>query len=106
MITSASNGLIKHIKKLQAKKSYRAECGEFIIEGLRQVFDGAAFCSQVIVSEDFLHDLPDFSCPVETVSTSLFSTLSETKSPQGILAIAKMNLRDEKSLIKENGLYL
>ena len=106
MITSASNGLIKHIKKLQTKKSYRQECGEFSIEGLRQVFDGAAFCSQVIVSEDFPHTLPDFSCPVETVSANLFSSLSETKSPQGILAIAKMNLNDEESIIKENGLYI
>ena len=106
MITSASNALIKHIKKLQTKKSYRQQFGEFVIEGLRQVFDGADFLKQVIVSEDFPHTLPDFPCQVETVSSNLFSSLSETKSPQGILAIAKMNLSDEESIIKENGFYI
>ncbi len=106
MITSTSNGLIKHIKKLQTKKSYRYNCGEFVVEGLRQVFDAKEYLKQVIVSEDFNADLPEFPCPAETVSAQLMQGISETKSPQGILAIAQMNLTDEKMLLKENGLYI
>lgn len=106
MITSASNPLIKHIKKLQTKKTYRYDCGEFVIEGLRQVFDAKEYCKQVIVSEEFAADLPEFSCPVETVSSRLMPALSETKNPQGILAVANMNPADEKTLIKEGGLYI
>ena len=106
MITSTSNSLIKHIKKLQTKKSYRHECGEFIIEGVRQVFDAADMCKTVLVSEDFSAALPDFPCDVETVSTHVMESVSETKNPQGILAIAAINTADEKSVIKENGLYV
>lgn len=106
MITSASNPLIKHIKKLQAKKSYRRECGEFVIEGLRQVFDAEKSVKLVVVSEEFECALPAFSCPVETVAAHLMPSLSETKNPQGILAVAEMNLADESDILKENGLYV
>ena len=106
MITSTSNSLIKHIKKLQSKKSYRYECGEFIIEGLRQVFDAAKMCKTVLVSEDFTEQLPNFPCTVETISSDIFKSLSETKSPQGILAVAKMVTASEQDLLKENGLYV
>ena len=106
MITSTSNSLIKHIKKLQTKKSYRHECGEFVIEGIRQVFDAADVCKTVLVSENFDTPLPDFSCTVETVSAHIMESVSETKNPQGILAVAKISTVSEESLIKENGLYI
>ena len=106
LITSASNTLIKHIKKLQTKKSYRYECGEFVIEGLRQVFDAEKSVKLVLVSEDFAAALPSFPCPVETVSHGLICSLSETKNPQGILAVAQMNTTTEKDILKENGLYV
>ncbi len=106
LIASASNPLIKHIKKLQTKKAYRYECGEFIIEGLRQVFDAEKSVSLVLVSEDFAAALPAFPCRVEKVSHQLIMSMSETKSPQGILAVAKMNTVKEEDIFKENGLYI
>lgn len=106
MITSASNTLIKHIKKLQTKKAYRYEHGEFVIEGLRQVFDAKDSVSLVVVSEEFANAIPSFNCPVETVSAHLMPSISETKNPQGIMAIAKMNPAKEADILKENGLYV
>ena len=106
MITSTSNSLIKHIKKLQTKKAYRHECGEFVIEGLRQVFDAADMCKTVLVSEDFDTKLPAFPCTVETVSAHIMESVSETKNPQGILAVAKISTVSEEELIQENGLYI
>lgn len=106
LITSVSNPLIKHIKKLQTKKTYRRDCGEFVIEGLRQVFDAKKSLKTVLVSEDFTETIPEFSCPVETVRAQLMTVMSDTKNPQGILAVAEMNLADEKEIIKENGLYV
>ncbi|MFA7637542.1 MAG: RNA methyltransferase [Monoglobales bacterium] len=106
MITSASNPLIKHIKKLQTKKSYRRESGEFVIEGLRQVFDAKNSLKTVLISEDFKEKLPDFPCAVEIVAPQLMTAMSDTKNPQGILAVADMNLADEKDIIKEKGLYI
>ena len=106
MITSTSNSLIKHIKKLQTKKSYRHECGEFIIEGVRQVFDAADMCKTVLVSESFDAPLPSFPCIVETVSAHIMESVSETKNPQGIIAVARISTVSEEELIKENGLYV
>lgn len=90
MITSSSNELIKHIKKLQTKKSYRRECGQYVLEGLRQVRDGITHVKTLIVSESFDISLLPEADGVQMVSDKLFAQLSETKSPQGIMAVASM----------------
>ncbi len=106
MITSASNQLVKHIKKLQTKKAYRFECGEFVIEGVRQIFDAKKYITKVVADENFEVDTSEFNCPVEIVSSKIFSSLSETDSPQGILATAKINLSCEEDILKKDGFYV
>ena len=106
MITSASNSIIKHIKKLQTKRAYRYDSGEFVIEGVRQVFDARTYCKQIFISEDFNVSLPEIACPVQVISSKLMADLSETHSPQGILAIAKMNIVSEEMILKDSGLYV
>ena len=89
LITSKTNELIKHVKSLLQKK-YRDEYGEYIVEGIKMVKEAILEkqeISHIIVSEN----LPEsFEFPsAEIVSESVFSYLSDTKTPQGVLAVVK-----------------
>ncbi len=90
MITSKENELIKHIKSLNQKK-YRDEYGEYFVEGIKQVTEAIveyADIKQIIICEKLLQnkiDVKDF--PTEFVSDKVFKSISDTQSPQGILAV-------------------
>lgn len=90
MITSKENELIKHIKSLNQKK-YRDEYGEYFIEGIKQVTEAIEECAdikQIIICEELLQksiDVKNF--PTEFVSDKVFKSISDTQSPQGILAV-------------------
>ncbi len=96
MITSKSNELIKHIKALHLKKN-RAESGEFVVEGIKMVteaMDSRFDIVQVVVCEELLKESCDFgNCKLEFVSENVFSYISDTTSPQGVLAVLKKRLR-------------
>jgi len=98
-IWSASNETAKHVKKLQALRSYREECGAFVVEGERAVLDAikaGAQISIVIASTEYIvNDFPQIEgATFFTTTEDLFSRLSETKSPQGIMAVAGMPKHD------------
>ncbi len=103
-ITSAANKTFKFIKSLTDKKG-RKKAGAFLVEGIKSVRDAeAAGCEFVLaaVDEDFTGEMP--SCPIYRLSRGLFDKLSDTVSPQGILAavrIPKISITP-----KEGGLYL
>lgn len=93
---SASNDKIKHIKKL-SKKREREKNGEFIIEGKRSVADAVkngAEISYIIFCETeeelFSSDIPQFSTDRKT-----FSEITDTESPQDVLAVAKIRAAAE-----------
>lgn len=95
LIQSRDNPLVKRIYSLQ-RSSFRNRERAFIIEGVRAVEDmaGGGFRPEVLVlSDDFdparLPNLPG-DVPVRTMARSLFNDLSDTATPQGILAIAPM----------------
>ena len=92
MISSASNDFVKHIKKLQAKKSYRRETGSFVVEGLRLVKDGLSGIHTVVMSESFDASLIAGLSGKETVvvTDKVFKEISDTVNPQGIMGIAKI----------------
>lgn len=100
MITlSASNDKIKHIKKL-AKKREREKCGEFIIEGKRSVCDAVkngAEVSYIIFSDEpdvpFPPEIPQFLTDAHT-----FSEITDTESPQDMLAVVKAASFDAESV--------
>ena len=88
---SASNDKIKHIKKL-SKKREREKSGEFIIEGKRSVTDAVANgakISYIIFCNGgeplFDHSIPQFSTDEKT-----FAEITDTESPQDMLAVAKI----------------
>ena len=92
MITSKDNELIKHIKSLNQKK-YRDEYNEYFIEGIKSVTEAILediSIEQIVICEELLQKQVDTkNCPVEFVSSKVFESITDTKSPQGILAVLK-----------------
>ena len=90
MITSKSNDLVKYIKSLHLKKN-RDESGEFIVEGpkmVKEVIASDLKISKVIICEEFFCEPIDVrNNDVEFVTANVFEYISDTKTPQGIMAV-------------------
>ena len=94
MITSTSNAQIKELAKLQKKSRLRDEKGIFLVEGPRMTEEiPAERIEKVYASESFAKKNKEFleklQAPVELLTDSVFAYVSDTKTPQGILAIVK-----------------
>ncbi len=96
IITSASNDKIKDVKKLVKSSKERYEQGVYIVEGIRmfrEIPDNSIVA--VYVSESFYANNTDLvdCCGVEpcVVTDKIFNSISDTGTPQGIMAIVKMN---------------
>ncbi len=97
MITSTGNQQMKEIVQLQKKSKARCKQRVFVVEGPKMVFEvPKEQLVSLYVSESFLqdpdaeHKLKMLGCSYETVSDSVLKSVSDTKTPQGILAIVKM----------------
>ena len=118
MITSRSNEKIKEIVRLSKDASARREAGLYIVEGPRMVSEvPPELLSEVFVSEGFLKNagsagisgampsvgsasisgaMPSVGSAgisesmLNVTSDEVFLKISSTKSPQGILALVKM----------------
>ena len=106
MITSVSNEKIKHIAALQQKAKLRKEESLFVAEGGRLFLEApASLIKEVYVSERFLEHADSkikeklSLTGYETVSEQVFSKMSDTKAPQGILAaLSQKNYKREELL--------
>jgi len=97
-ISSAQNPVIKEVKALKQKK-FREESGMFFIEGIRFVEEALKeniSINKVLVSEcleeinggkEILKEVNERGYAVFTLPRKLFMEVSDTKSPQGILAV-------------------
>lgn len=96
IITSASNDKIKDVKKLVKSSKERYEQGVYIVEGIRMFREiPPEKIVSVYVSESFYANntaLVD-SCGIGpcVVSDKVFNGISDTGTPQGILALVKTN---------------
>lgn len=110
MITSTSNGKIKTIQNLRKKAKYRKEEKLFIIEGIRLFQETPKeLLKEVYVSENAENSLKEqlFDVKYEVVSDNIFASISDTQTPQGILAVVRQPASSlEKILGKENPLLL
>ena len=86
VITSADNSIVKQVKKLKMK-SERASLGLYVAEGKRIVADAieAGVVKYVVTTFD-----DDIFPVVYKVKESIFEKISDTKSPQGVLAVCEM----------------
>ncbi len=98
VITSESNPLVKRVRKLHTRKG-REKYGEFFVEGIRgveQLLENGAAIRTVIYSEevcginggeDLLSRLRENGTDVCRVDGSLFGKMTDTVTPQFILAL-------------------
>ena len=97
MITSASNKSIKNVQALLSKAKERKKQGVFVVEGPKMSFEAPYdWLSSLYMSESFFNDdsfkeeKKRFLDKTEIVSDSVFKSMSDTQTPQGVLAIVKM----------------
>lgn len=94
MITSSANAKVKQVMNLAKKAKARKLAGLFVAEGLRMFREiPRDRIDSVYVSESFLKDESRrrlvAGLPCETVSDDVFSVMSDTQTPQGILALVR-----------------
>lgn len=114
-ISSKENSLIKLVCGLQSSAKLRRENGLFVLEGLRICEDAVSTSIQfdkLIVTENMLEKfnskIQEFakkSNECFVVTESLFKKISDTKSPQGIIAVAKIP-ENSNHKIDKNGRYI
>lgn len=93
MITSTGNAQVKNVMNLIKKSGERRNRGLFVIEGIRMFVEiPKERIVKVYASESFAYDNREMLCEYdfEMVSDAVFRQMSDTKTPQGILAIVKM----------------
>lgn len=113
MITSLSNNRIKNVIQLSTKAKARKEQNAYIVEGIRMFREAPRaqmkeiyMTSQVCEKEGLLEYLKG-EIPCELVSEEVFSKMSDTKTPQGILCVMeKPAYQLEEMLLKEQGLWI
>lgn len=99
MITSPANKKIREVQNLNRKASYRRETGLFPAEGERMFLEiPEERIRGLFVSEHFLQNCRETSREklsriphevMEVVADSVFPSLSDTRTPQGILCLVK-----------------
>ena len=102
MITSTSSSQVKHIVNLQKKSKLRKEEKQFVVEGIKMVSEAPKDrLVKVYISETFKADNEEFLKKMnyealgkdilEVVSDNVFVRMSDTQTPQGIMAVVKMS---------------
>ena len=94
MITSSANARVKHVMNLSKKAKARKTSGLFVAEGLRMFKEiPADRIDSLFVSEGFLRDEAHkkllSGMKYEVVSEDVFKIMSDTQTPQGILALIR-----------------
>jgi TrmH family RNA methyltransferase len=102
MITSNQNSKIKLARALLGRAKERREAGAFLVEGVRLVEEAVKsnWPTRFVLFDETLSErgksqiegLRSQGLDVEEVSTSVMQSLSETESPQGILAVLNDSL--------------
>ena len=113
IITSANNGQMKNIVALQKKAKERRSQRAFVVEGPRMAFEAPKeWLKALYVSEHFCQD-PDNMALLEAyggsytvVSDSVLKAVSDTQSPQGVLAIVAMPSYELEDLLQGDQTHL
>jgi len=114
-ISSKDNSLIKLISLLQASAKARKENGLFVLEGLRICKDayenGIQFDKLIFTKtayDKFAQEILKFadnSLENIQITDALFNKISDTKSPQGIIALVSF-AKVKNSKLDKNGRYI
>lgn len=114
-VTSRENSLIKLTSLLQSSANARKENRLFVLEGLRickDAFENGIWFDKLIISDSaylkFKNEIDEFSknsTECFKIPDSLFKKISDTTSPQGIIALAQMP-DTTTTEIDKNGRYI
>lgn len=101
MITSNQNSKIKLVRSLMGRAKERREAGMFVVEGVRLIEEAETrdWRFETVLYDESLSErgkslvssLKSKSVEVEEISVDLMKSLSETETPQGILAILQFS---------------
>ena len=102
VISSKENSIIKNIKKLKEKK-YRDIYNLYIVEGIKMIQEAIkenVNIKQIIICDDcekmsnipkdMMYEIAKYDCIY--VTQKIFESLTDVKSPQGVLAIIERNI--------------
>ena len=109
MITSKSNAKVKNVVALQKYAKTRAEQKAYVVEGLK-MFEELPQKSilEIYVTAEFAKKnagiLKDLS--FEIVDEKVFAQMADTKTPQGILCVAKQLEYELKNLLENPEAFL
>jgi len=115
VITSMGNSTIKYVKSLHLRKNREQE-GRFIVEGIKMVREAMASeikTDCIIMSEDGMDAMQGLRNEAEqkgirvlTVSGKVFGEISDTQTPQGVLAVMEIPGHSLDPLLKRENCFL
>ena len=103
MITSAGNAQLKNITQLMKKAKERKEQGLFVTEGKKMFFEALdlGLVEKAFFSESFFKENGEVSCDCEVVQDTVFNSIAETVTPQGVLALVRIPIVNGEELIQK-----
>ncbi|MBD5550099.1 MAG: RNA methyltransferase [Lachnospiraceae bacterium] len=113
MITSIANEKIKHVAALQQKAKLRREESLFVVEGGRLFLEApVSLIIEVYITKSFFENADGrmreklAQTGYEEVSEQVFGKMSDTKAPQGILAVLAQQKYKKEELMGTSPLLL
>lgn len=112
IIKSKSNKKLSFIRELMEKPKERKRRGVFIVEGIKMVKEALelGLVEELYLSQSFYNKIEHEDFLIKTgfslFSDELFSRISETVSPQGIMGLVKMPQYELSSVLHEDELKL
>lgn len=118
MITSTSSSQVKHVISLLSKARERKKNKEYVVEGVRMVSEVPAdLLVKIYMSErfhsnnhEYVHELVKkqgiSSDNIEIVADNVFDRMSQTQTPQGIMAVVRMKDSSISDMLTDNPLLI
>lgn len=118
MITSTSSSQVKHVMSLLSKAKERKKNSEYVVEGIRMVSEVPEdSLVKIYMSERFQNNNPDYASElsrkqgitadrIEIVADNVFDRMSQTQTPQGIMAVVKMKNNSLSDMLAGNPLLI
>ncbi|MDA3847829.1 MAG: RNA methyltransferase [Vallitaleaceae bacterium] len=105
MITSVQNGQIKRVINLQKKHKSRIEEKAYVVEGIKMVEEAPDhMIEKIFINESLYESKPAIALNrnFEVVTDEVMKKMADTVTPQGVMAIIKMNGYDFEKVISED----
>ena len=108
MITSAGNQQMKHVIQLNKKAKTRYEQRVFVVEGIKMCMEAPREDIEAVYVSESFYNVPEHvqmleGYSYEIVADNVFKTISDTQTPQGILALVKMPQYTMADLMGKSG---